>query len=48
MNCGGAFVQVRKKSQPPISTGPSCGWSNGYQSTKPVAAERVVVPAQQA
>ena len=31
----GAFDHVRKKSHPPSSTGPSCGCSNGYQSTKP-------------
>ena len=29
----GGLVQMPRWFQPPSSTGPSCGWSNGYQST---------------
>ena len=30
----GGLIHDRSQSQPPSSTGPSCGCSNGYQSTK--------------
>ena len=32
-NCGGGFENAWKRFQPPISTLPSCGWSNGRHGT---------------